>query len=250
MNTSRPMAATEMRAVTISREYGSGGGEIANRLARHLGWRLVDHEVVVRVAQELGVTEEEAASYDEQADSILTRILTSMRGVDPGYLVITPPPLQYTMQDYHRAVQKVVQTVVAAGKVVIVGRGAQVILASRRDVLHARIVAPLDMRIAYVMSREGLDESKARSRIHSREHERARYLQDEYNQHPDDPHLYDLTVNTVVIDLDSAVDLISEALTLKARRLSTPAEQIGPVAGLLRYPDQPGDLIPPEQSAK
>src|SRR3954454_15496845 len=46
-----------MRAITISREYGSGGGEIAGRLATRLGWRLVDHEVVVRVARELGVTE-------------------------------------------------------------------------------------------------------------------------------------------------------------------------------------------------
>ena len=48
-----------MRAVTISREYGSGGGEIAARLAQRLGWQLVDHEVVVEVANALGVSEAE-----------------------------------------------------------------------------------------------------------------------------------------------------------------------------------------------
>ena len=49
-------ALAEMRAVTISREYGSGGGEIAARLAERLGWQLIDHEVVVRVAQSMGVS--------------------------------------------------------------------------------------------------------------------------------------------------------------------------------------------------
>src|SRR5262245_55586904 len=58
-------ARAQMRAVTISREYGSGGGEIAARLARQLGWRLVDHEVVAQVARALGVSEAEAAAYDE-----------------------------------------------------------------------------------------------------------------------------------------------------------------------------------------
>jgi len=53
-------AISSMRAITISRQYGSGGGEIAARLATRLGWKLIDHEVVVRVAQELGVTEAEA----------------------------------------------------------------------------------------------------------------------------------------------------------------------------------------------
>jgi cytidylate kinase len=54
-----------MRAVTISREYGSGGGEIAERLARRLGWQLVDREIVAQVARALGETEVEAARRDE-----------------------------------------------------------------------------------------------------------------------------------------------------------------------------------------
>jgi len=45
--------------VTISREYGSGGGEIARRLATRLGWRLVDHEIIVQLAHKLGISEEE-----------------------------------------------------------------------------------------------------------------------------------------------------------------------------------------------
>ncbi len=55
-----PDPVSQMRAITISREYGSGGGEIATRLASRLGWQLIDHEVVVQVAHELGVSEAEA----------------------------------------------------------------------------------------------------------------------------------------------------------------------------------------------
>ena len=69
---------SQMRAVTISREYGSGGGEIATRLAQRLGWQLIDHEVVVQVAHELGVSEAEVEAHDERVESLLvnTGILT------------------------------------------------------------------------------------------------------------------------------------------------------------------------------
>ena len=60
--------------------------------------------------------------------------------------------------------------------VVIVGRSAQVLLAGRRDVLHLRVVAPLESRIAYVARREGLDPDAAKARIHQKDHDREHYL--------------------------------------------------------------------------
>jgi len=68
-----------MRVITISREYGSGGGEIAARLARRLGWQLIDHEVVVRVAEKLHVSEEEAEEHDECVEHLASRIFKSLR---------------------------------------------------------------------------------------------------------------------------------------------------------------------------
>ena len=60
-------AINAMRAVTISREYGSGGGEIAARLARRLGWQLVDHAIVVQAARELEIPETVVEARDEYA---------------------------------------------------------------------------------------------------------------------------------------------------------------------------------------
>lgn len=238
-------AIDQMCAVTISREYGSGGGEIAHMLATSLNWQLVDHEIVSQVAHELDITESEAEEYDERVESTVSLILNSMRSIHPAMFAVAPTPLSTDTATYREALTKVVDAASATRHVVIVGRGAQVILADRRDVLHVRIVAPLEKRIEYVEKREGLDTVSARSRIQLKEHDRARYLQTEYRRHPDDAHLYDIVINTGILNLDSAVGLIVQALEYKAQRLHVAETALGPGAGLPPYPGHPGDLRPP-----
>ncbi len=116
-----PVALSRMCAVTISREYGSGGGEIAARLAKHLGWQLIDHEIVGRVAREVGVSEQEAAARDEHAEGILSRILNSLQFTDPAFLS-NAPPVAFTSDamTYHEALSRVVEVAVSTGHVVIV----------------------------------------------------------------------------------------------------------------------------------
>ena len=82
----------------------------------------------------------------------------------------------------------------------------------KRDVLHVRVVAPLELRVAYVVHREGLDLDAARRRVQAKDRARTRYMQTEYHCQHEDPHLYDLVIDTAVLDLDSAVDLICLAL--------------------------------------
>ncbi len=234
--------ASGMRAITVSREYGSGGGEIAARLAGRLGWTLVDHEVVEQVARALGVTEEEAEAYDEHSDNLISRVLSSLTLIQPAVPVAVPVQISTASPLYDQARRKVVQAAVDAGHVVIVGRGGQVLLADRRDVLHVRVVAPLEERIAYVMQREGLDHATAQARISAKDRDRAHFLQTAHHRDPADACLYDIVVNTGIIDLESIVDIIALALERKARMLSAPAEQLGPGAGLPRYPEPPGNF--------
>jgi cytidylate kinase len=233
-----------MRAITISREYGSGGGEIAARLAKQLQWQLIDHEVVVRVAQKLHVSEEEAEDYDERVEGLASRILKSLRLVQPTMPVAVEIPPTIDSRAFYVARCQVIEGAVASGHVVIVGRGAQAHLAKRRDVLHVRIIAPLESRIAYVVSREGLNREAAHARMLQKDQEHARYLETFYHRRPSDPHLYDLVLNTGILDLDSAVDVISIVLERKARRLSVPVQELGPGVGLPRYPGQPEDFRP------
>ena len=233
----------QMCAVTISREYGSGGGEIATRLAKRLGWQLVDHAMVERVASEMGTSTQEVEVHDEHAEGEFARgLMISMQALYPAAMVSAPPEAFLSDEEYCDAFNRVVRAAAARGHVVIVGRASQVILADLRDVLHVRVIAPFEQRVVYVMQREGVDRHTAESRIHRKDHERASYLEREYHHKPDDAHLYDLVLNTSLLDLESAVDIICFTLEQQAKGLAKTTGELGPATGLAHYPAQPEDF--------
>jgi len=248
-----------MRAITISREYGSGGGEIAARLAQRLGWQLIDHAVIERTARELEVNETEVEKHDEdyiESDrpGILDRILEKLAPAAPmpgggGVFMRPSSPGGTETLPYQETMRNIITAATATGHVVIVGRGGQVLLADRRDVLHVRVVAPLEQRVAYVVRREGLDTEAARRRVQAKDQARTRYMQAQYQSQHEDPHLYDLVIDTAVLPLDNAVDLICLALEGKASRLSVPVEQLGPAADVAPYAARPADFRVPGQSS-
>ena len=243
MNEERVLS-DRMRAITISREYGSGGGEIASRLVRRLGWQLVDHAIVERVASELGTSQEEAEAHDESTGGIVSQVLNVMQNLYPASMVSAPPEAFLSAEDYRSAMDRIVSAAAARSHVVIVGRASQVILADLRDVLHVRVIAPFEKRVVYVMQREGVDHHTAESRIHRKDHERASYFEREYHHHPDDAQLYDLVLNTSLLDLESAVDIICFTLQQKAKGLAKTTGELGPATGLARYPAPPEDFRP------
>jgi cytidylate kinase len=222
---------SEMHAVTISREYGSGGGEIAARLAQRLGWQLIDREVVAQVASELHIPEGEVEQLDEHVLGSISRILSTMRTSETVLTTPTPTPAE-TERAYYEALRHILVAAANMGHVVIVGRGGQMILAGRRDVLRVRVVAPLAQRVARIMHREGLDEDAARARIQMKDHDRERFMLTLFHRQHTDPHLYDLVINTDALDLDSAADVISLMLERKASRLTVPVEEPGSDAGM------------------
>src|SRR5947207_14619853 len=92
------------------------------------------------------------------------------------------------------------------------------------------------------MQREGVDHHTAASRIHRKDHERASYLEREYHHHPDDAHLYELVLNTSLLDLESAVDIICFTLQQKVKELAKKTSELGPATRLARYPTPPEDF--------
>jgi CMP/dCMP kinase len=258
-------AIAAMQAVTISRQYGSGGGEIGARLARKLGWRLIDHAIIEQTARELGVYETDVARYDEEhVEGALSRILSGIRNLTSGAFIpsahggLAPPPAAFTNarpapkdeRAYQETMQQMVRAAATTGHVVIVGRGGQFLLGDRREVLHLRVVAPLEARVVYVTRREEPNKDAARARVQEKDRARDRNMQAQFHRKPDNPDLYDLVINTAVLDLDRIVDLICLALEDKASRLGVPAEEIGPAAGLAPYAGRPADFpVPPRSSS-
>ncbi len=234
-----------MRAITVSREYGSGGGEIASRLANHLGWRLLDHEIVERVAIEMGTSIEQAEARDERTEGFLIRAFNNLQFLEPAYMAGTTSEAFLSSEEvYLDTVSKIVRAAAAQGRVVIVGRGSQVLLAQQRDVLHVRIIAPLEKRVAYVMQRERMDQASAESRIKMKDNDRMKHFETAYHRKLSDSHLYDLIINTSILDLDDAVEIVLLTLQHKAAQLTVKTGELGPAAHVSPYAEKPEDFRP------
>ena len=190
----------QMRAITISREYGSGGGEIATRLAKHLQWQLIDHEIVERVAIEMGTSLGAAEAHDERTEGILARTFKNLQSLQPSYMVgASSETFLRNEETYLKTVSRIVHAAAAQGHVVIVGRGSQMLLAQQRDVLHVRIIAPFEKRIDYVMKREGIDRPSAELRIKMKDHDRTKHLETAFRRKPEDARLYDIVLSTCLL---------------------------------------------------
>ncbi|GHO82798.1 cytidylate kinase-like family protein [Dictyobacter formicarum] len=231
-----------MRGITVSREYGSGGGEIARMLADHLGWTLMDAQIIQLVAQKLGISRAIAQSHDEQVEGFAQRLFESTQYFMPPVALSEVIGPSINDLAYGHALGQVLRAAVDMGHVVIVGRAAQVVLATDRSVLHVRIVAPLAQRIVYVMRRESLDAKAAAERIKQKEHQMHQSIKEQYGRDNNDAHLYDIIINTGVLDLHAAVELVCLALARKAQKLMIPADQLGPASGLKPYPSRPDEI--------
>src|SRR5689334_3793769 len=121
MNKEASETINRMRAATISREYGSGGGEIAARLAGRQGWQVVDHAIVERAASEFGTRLEEAEAHDESSGGIIAELLTSLQNIYPACPPGAPVEAFLSAEEYGMTVEKMVRAAATRGHGVIVG---------------------------------------------------------------------------------------------------------------------------------
>lgn len=183
-----------MAAITISRELGSLGSQIAQHVADHLGYRAVWRKIINEAARRSGAPEVALAEIDE----------LGLLGVRPSYKASCI---------YHQAVGQILEELANEGDVVIVGRAGQVILHGRPDVLHVRVTAPLELRIERIVAADGISREAARARVEDSDRNRSRHLRRHYHVDWSDPTLYDLVLNTERLTVPAATALIAEALS-------------------------------------
>lgn len=220
-----------MKVITISRLYGSGGEDIAQRLCRDLGYRLLDKHLIAQAAAEAGVTGDASVDHFEehaQAKGFRQRIGELLLGSSAGSVsprqeapTITWGGLE-TRIDENWMVKLVEETILDSytqGSVVILGRGGQVILRDKPDVLHVRVVAPLPARVQRIQQQENLTERAARQRLDMHDQGSARYIRRFFNVDWEDATLYHLVLNTGYLSYEAAAALVSDA----AQQVATPA---------------------------
>src|ERR687885_1512883 len=132
-----------MPVVTVSRQFASGGGEVAQEVARRLGAAFVDREIIDEVAQRLGVPGEVVLEKDERGESLVTRLARSLRLSYPDLAM--PPEMTTALftdyQDiedlpYTQVIEQLIRDAARGGNAVIVGRGGAFILKDDPRALH------------------------------------------------------------------------------------------------------------------
>jgi cytidylate kinase len=122
-----------------------------------------------------------------------------------GLLNLRPSAREW--RAYQNHVEGIIHAWAYKGEAVIVGRGGQMALQGWPDAFHIRVVAPFEMRVAYLQRKENISAESARARLEASAKTRARYLQRSYGAQIDDPTLYHLMINTGLLGLSQAVNV-------------------------------------------
>lgn len=197
--------------VAISRQFGAGGARIGRAVAQRLGFAYADREILAEAARRLNVDEAMLEPLEERIATIWDRIgmLFALGAPDTPYV---PPPLPSVTEARLFDVQRdVIRSIAAHGSAVIVGRGAAHILRDQPDVVRVFLHAPLPWRVSLAMSEYGMtDAPQTEEIVRESDRARARFVKTLTGRDWCDAALYDLSMDTSVVGLDGAADLIVE----------------------------------------
>jgi cytidylate kinase len=207
------------RVITIAREYGSGGGEVARILADRLDWRIVDDALVERFAKAINAPTEAVKACDERVDPWFHRTLKAFwhGGVEGAMSRPEWDPLD--SDAVAELWNRVIEQAGREGQCVTVGRGGQCILKGRADTFHVYLYAPVRERVERIRDREPAGRDLATAAV---QHDQRRndYIRHYFGDNWRDPHLYDLMVCSSM-GLERVADVILMAAGLEAAPLPT-----------------------------
>ncbi len=210
-----------MAVITISRQYGSGGKEIAAHLCEALGYDYFDKTMMAQVAQEMGLSEDEVVDFSEDTvkmGGLLNRILGLSQTVEVERLITTTNGLESSQVEELNEewcvdlTRKIITEACRRGNIVIVGRGGQAILREEPGVLHVRIEAPLGARALRIKEREKSAMEDAAALAERKEQSAARFLSRFFDIDWQNATHYHMVLNTGRWNLDQAAEIIINAL--------------------------------------
>lgn len=219
-----------MTLVTMTGHLGSMG-EVAHLVARRLDYDVVDRELLIEAAEALGWSEEQVGAFDERTDGQGGRLVRLLRtfveragqsdltvlaggGMESvltrTYADTASPEMRPDDERYIETLRRTIEQLAERGRIVIVGRGGQAMLAGRPDVLHVRIACDVEERTRRV-ERDGEPLEEARERIEHSDREREAWHHKYFDLDYRAPYHYHLMVNTGLLTDEQAADLVVRA---------------------------------------
>ncbi len=214
-----------MAIITISKEFGSGGTDVARMLAKTLGYKYVDKGLVFEVARRLKVKPDNVEEWDMELHSEWKAHISRYFDIHPfrGGFVFEGPFQEYSKSATHypghidttvykKMTQSLIEELADRDDFIFVGRGGQAILRDRPNALHVRVVCPLKKRAVRIIKHKAMNHNKAEELILDSDRRSQQYVRHYYDTEAADPHNYHLVVNTGRMELEEAVETIVSCL--------------------------------------
>ncbi|RLC06349.1 MAG: cytidylate kinase-like family protein [Deltaproteobacteria bacterium] len=187
--------------VTISRESGSRGYEVAKQFCRETGFDLFHNKILEAMVEASKTSRVLLETLDERGMNIVDDIVSNF--VNEHHL---------WPDDYSKLLFKILTTISKHGNAVILGRGANCVL-HKQNVLRVRIVSPLTSRRDYIQKSLDLNIDDAQKHIVRTDADRIAFVKRYFNSDATDPSHYDLILNTGTLSVEKAVQIITCAIS-------------------------------------
>jgi cytidylate kinase len=197
--TTAPLVQTTT-VVTISREYGSRGHEVAQKLADQTGFDLFHHEILEAMIEASKNSKALLETLDERGMNIVDDIVSAL--VHEHHL---------WPDEYSKLLLKILNTIGKHGNAIILGRGGNCAM-EKWCTLRVRIVAPAHLRREYIQKNRDLSPDDAEKLMISTDANRSAFVKRYFNSDANDPDNYDLVLNTGTLSVDKAVQVIQCAM--------------------------------------
>ena len=194
------------KVITISREYGSGGREIGEKLAKELGVPFYDNELITRAAKASGFAESAFANAETKAtNSLLYSIAMGMSAYgshEVGYTSLSLDDRIFIAQS------EVIRNLAKEGPCVIVGRCADYILKDMDNVINVFIWADIKYRVHRATTMYDLPVNKAEENIRKADKRRANYYNYHANEKWGKAENYHISIRSDIVGMDTSVDIL------------------------------------------
>ena len=199
----------QFRTVTISRLMGSGGGYVGYLVAKELGFRYVDREILREAARKLGTDVRQLEEIDGRSSSLLKSIVRSFGMGAPEAISQPPPTLPVYERELFDVQCRIMREIAEQHDAVIIGRGAFHVLSGRAGVIHIFVHAPDEFRVNRVMKVQNIsDFNKERALVRESDQRRKKFIRDMTGRDWMDARNYNLCVDSSTVGFPACVEMI------------------------------------------
>jgi len=202
-----------MAVISMTRQYGAAGTEVARVVAEKMGYRLVDRGVLEEIARRAGISVKSVEDADRTAGSVLLSLFSELYSTKPSYRNVPGIRTEFDETKYRKFLIRIITEIAKQGDVVILGRGSQLILKDHPDTFRFYLVASEEHRVENIMTRYNRTRPRAEKVARREERKRLTFLRNFRIHEPTDPVIYHAVINTGLVGWESVAEFICRVAT-------------------------------------